>query len=26
RLQYAKKIYIVYTRLNELDNRKALAK
>ncbi|EKW26073.1 TPA: lytic transglycosylase domain-containing protein, partial [Escherichia coli] len=25
-LQYAKKIYIVYTRLNELDNRKALAK
>ncbi|HHZ3394712.1 TPA: lytic transglycosylase domain-containing protein, partial [Escherichia coli] len=23
---YAKKIYIVYTRLNELDNRKALAK
>ncbi|HFO4383129.1 TPA: lytic transglycosylase domain-containing protein, partial [Escherichia coli] len=22
----AKKIYIVYTRLNELDNRKALAK
>ncbi|HFO5247106.1 TPA: lytic transglycosylase domain-containing protein, partial [Escherichia coli] len=24
--QYAKKIYIVYTRLNELDNRKALAK
>ncbi|EFO1049214.1 TPA: lytic transglycosylase domain-containing protein [Escherichia coli] len=26
RLQYAQKIYIVYTRLNELDNRKALAK
>ncbi|HAX5630598.1 TPA: lytic transglycosylase domain-containing protein [Escherichia coli O157] len=26
RLQYAKKIYIVYTRLNGLDNRKALAK
>ncbi|EEQ6281028.1 lytic transglycosylase domain-containing protein [Escherichia coli] len=26
RLQYAKKIYIVYTKLNELDNRKALAK
>ncbi|EEX1430656.1 lytic transglycosylase domain-containing protein [Escherichia coli] len=26
RQQYAKKIYIVYTRLNELDNRKALAK
>ncbi|HAH0865424.1 TPA: lytic transglycosylase domain-containing protein [Escherichia coli] len=26
RLLYAKKIYIVYTRLNELDNRKALAK
>ncbi|EJJ7123879.1 lytic transglycosylase domain-containing protein [Escherichia coli] len=26
RLQYAPKIYIVYTRLNELDNRKALAK
>ncbi|ELO3286107.1 lytic transglycosylase domain-containing protein [Escherichia coli] len=26
RLQYAKKIYIVYTRLNELDNLKALAK
>ncbi|EFB3861184.1 lytic transglycosylase domain-containing protein [Escherichia coli] len=26
RLQYAKKIYIVYTRLNEVDNRKALAK
>ncbi|MBL7361032.1 lytic transglycosylase domain-containing protein [Escherichia coli] len=25
RLQYAQKIYIVYTRLNELDNRKALA-
>ncbi|HFO6104233.1 TPA: lytic transglycosylase domain-containing protein, partial [Escherichia coli] len=23
---YAQKIYIVYTRLNELDNRKALAK
>ncbi|EJM7338064.1 lytic transglycosylase domain-containing protein [Escherichia coli] len=26
RLQYAQIIYIVYTRLNELDNRKALAK
>ena len=26
RLQYAKKIYIVYTSLNELDNRKASAK
>ncbi|EEQ9430084.1 lytic transglycosylase domain-containing protein [Escherichia coli] len=26
RLQYAQKIYIAYTRLNELDNRKALAK
>ncbi|HCT3794104.1 lytic transglycosylase domain-containing protein [Escherichia coli] len=26
RLQYAQKIYIVYTKLNELDNRKALAK
>ncbi|EKO5004989.1 lytic transglycosylase domain-containing protein [Escherichia coli] len=26
RLQYAQKKYIVYTRLNELDNRKALAK
>ncbi|EFE7951241.1 lytic transglycosylase domain-containing protein [Escherichia coli] len=26
RLQYAQKIYIVYTRLIELDNRKALAK
>lgn len=26
RLQYAQKIYIVYTRLNELDNRKASAK
>ncbi len=26
RLQYAQKIHIVYTRLNELDNRKALAK
>ncbi|WP_077904527.1 lytic transglycosylase domain-containing protein [Escherichia coli] len=26
RLQYAQKIYIVYTRLNKLDNRKALAK
>ncbi|EOS8402478.1 TPA: lytic transglycosylase domain-containing protein [Escherichia coli] len=26
RLQHAQKIYIVYTRLNELDNRKALAK
>ncbi|ELO1860301.1 lytic transglycosylase domain-containing protein [Escherichia coli] len=26
RLQYAQKIYIVYTRLNELGNRKALAK
>ncbi|EHT7347352.1 lytic transglycosylase domain-containing protein [Escherichia coli] len=26
RLQYVQKIYIVYTRLNELDNRKALAK
>lgn len=26
RLQYAQKIYIVYTRINELDNRKALAK
>ncbi|MBB7267604.1 lytic transglycosylase domain-containing protein [Escherichia coli] len=26
RLQYAQKIYIVYTRLNELDNRKTLAK
>ncbi|HGU1069482.1 TPA: lytic transglycosylase domain-containing protein [Escherichia coli] len=26
RLQYAQKIYIVYTWLNELDNRKALAK
>ncbi|EIN2720000.1 lytic transglycosylase domain-containing protein [Escherichia coli] len=26
RLQYTQKIYIVYTRLNELDNRKALAK
>ncbi|EJZ0116985.1 lytic transglycosylase domain-containing protein [Escherichia coli] len=26
RLRYAQKIYIVYTRLNELDNRKALAK
>ncbi|EKS5494719.1 lytic transglycosylase domain-containing protein [Escherichia coli] len=26
RLQYAQKIYIVYTRLNELDNLKALAK
>lgn len=25
RLQYAQKIYIVYTRLNQLDNRKALA-
>ncbi len=26
RQQYAPKIYIVYTRLNELDNRKASAK
>ena len=26
RLQYAKKIYVVYTRLNEIDKRKALAK
>ncbi len=26
RLQYAQKIYIVYTRLNELDNRKAFSK
>ncbi|MGE2646717.1 lytic transglycosylase domain-containing protein, partial [Escherichia coli] len=26
RLKYAKKIYVVYTRLNELDKRKALAK
>ncbi|HDX2592160.1 TPA: lytic transglycosylase domain-containing protein, partial [Escherichia coli] len=25
-LQYAKKIYVVYTRLNEIDKRKALAK